>query len=255
MADLPELIAHALVSNACGQAPRVSYLVKYPIVEGSCSGRGDRLNETDRQIFDQVCADLTPLEDKATAENVQPYLDKFNAQSATIGWTVGVCWESPVHNAGVVRQYVITEHRAAITSARRDGRLRTVSPTTRLPVDHCRGDAEASIDEIEKYVGQLGLSIRLAAPERTSEAEASNPLKGRDNYEGKNRPKPQQRHQEDEILEALRNDGLNPEALPKQKNGTAGIKKKIKNQLAFSGSVFNQAWERLLKSKAIGYQK
>ena len=75
-----------------------------------------------------------------------------------------------------------------------------------------------------------------------------------DSHQTTNRPKSQQKHQENEILRVLSQLGCDADALPKGINGKPGVKKKAREKLKFSHSVFDLAWERLLKSKGIKYK-
>ncbi|WP_027784352.1 MULTISPECIES: hypothetical protein [Burkholderia] len=65
------------------------------------------------------------------------------------------------------------------------------------------------------------------------------------------RPPLQQRHQENEILRVIRELGEDPARLPKQTPGKPGIKAAVRAKLAFSGKVFDLAWERLRKNGEI----
>jgi len=64
---------------------------------------------------------------------------------------------------------------------------------------------------------------------------------------GASRPLPQQRHQEQEVLRVIRELGYDPQQLPKQRAGTAGVKAAVKSQLkqSLTEAVFKKAWERL----------
>lgn len=66
--------------------------------------------------------------------------------------------------------------------------------------------------------------------------------------------------QEVAILEKIQELGYHPKELPSYINGNAGIKKEVREALKlnplFEGkSVFNKAWDRLLKDCAISYQE
>ncbi|CAG9270268.1 hypothetical protein BCEP4_60126 [Burkholderia cepacia] len=65
------------------------------------------------------------------------------------------------------------------------------------------------------------------------------------------KPPLQQRHQENEILRVIRELGEDPARLPKQTPGKPGIKAAVRAKLAFSGKVFDLAWERLRKNGEI----
>lgn len=82
---------------------------------------------------------------------------------------------------------------------------------------------------------------------------------GKDNKGCK--PIPRFQAQEEQILLSIKEQGLNPNSLPKQLNGKAGVKAKIKNNLIdskaylFTKSTFDKAWSRLLLDQRISYGK
>ncbi|WP_254616950.1 hypothetical protein [Burkholderia cepacia] len=69
------------------------------------------------------------------------------------------------------------------------------------------------------------------------------------------KPPLQQQHQESEILRKIRDLGVDPKNLPKQKPGKPGIKSAVRTKLPFSEKVFDLAWERLRKNGEIADTK
>ncbi|TKC91230.1 hypothetical protein FAZ69_05555 [Trinickia terrae] len=65
------------------------------------------------------------------------------------------------------------------------------------------------------------------------------------------RPLPQQLHQEQEILRALREHGFDPKKLPKSPAGKPGAKALVRRLLGWEGTIFDKAWERLRSGKEI----
>ena len=69
-------------------------------------------------------------------------------------------------------------------------------------------------------------------------------LMGISSEEGE-RPLPQQRFQEEEILRVIRELNHEPQALPERPHGKRGVKAETRDKLQFTERVFNKAWERL----------
>ena len=59
------------------------------------------------------------------------------------------------------------------------------------------------------------------------------------------RPEPQQRFQENEILRVIEELGFNATSLPLWEAGKRGVKAQVREELKFSSNVFNKAWARL----------
>ena len=59
------------------------------------------------------------------------------------------------------------------------------------------------------------------------------------------RPPPQQRHQEQEILRALAELGVDPLAVPPWTPDAPGIKAQTRDRLHYTRDQFNKAWQRL----------
>jgi hypothetical protein len=99
------------------------------------------------------------------------------------------------------------------------------------------------VDETPRgaYPGGLIVLGHVEIPAVTDEAKSTS-----------QRPKQQQRHQEEQILRVIKNLGHDPMALPKTTPGKSGIKSAVRNELpSFQVGVFNKAWERLRSDGAI----
>jgi hypothetical protein len=90
--------------------------------------------------------------------------------------------------------------------------------------------------------------IEDAMQSRNPEPEAE-----RNTGQTNSKPLSRQRHQEQEILQALRQISYDPAALPPNKAGKPGAKAAARDRLNQSSGIFNKAWDRLLASKEIQY--
>lgn len=161
-ADIPELIAHALNPD---QPQTVSYFIKFgrPGATGEAAKWSGRpLDDEDQKVLDRVWADLPPLPEHATADEVRPYLDAFRANSAGLDWELDVCWNGPIGTA-ILRLDAEQRHRAAVTAAIRCGQLKAVSPHTRLPAPEFQPSSVVSLEELRRYVGQYQIQVRVEA--------------------------------------------------------------------------------------------
>ena len=164
-ADVPELLAQALHPEPCGQPLTVSYFIKTarPGATGeTAKWNGWPIDYDDRKVLAHLWADLPTLPDHATADEVQPYIEKANR--ADLDWTLDVCWNNQSLNSSIIRADAEREHRQAIVAAIRRGDLKVVAPHTRLATDEFRANSEVSVEELRRYVEQFKIVVRLKSP-------------------------------------------------------------------------------------------
>lgn len=161
-ADIPEFIMQALHPDVTGQPLTVSYFIKFarPGATGeTAKWNGWPIDDEDRTVLANLWADLPPLPDHATADEVGPYIEKAN--NAALDWTLDVCWNNPQLNSSIIRPEAERDHRQAIAAAIRRGDLKVVAPHSRLATDEFHPNSQVSVEELRRYVAQFKIAIRL----------------------------------------------------------------------------------------------
>jgi hypothetical protein len=160
--EIPELITRALHPDVTELPLTVSYFIKFArrgATGETANWNGWPIDDDDREVLAHLWADLPPLPDHATADEVKPYLEKAN--SSELDWTLDVCWNNPQLNSSIIRPEAEKEHRQAIVAAIRRGDLKVVAPHTRLATDEYHPNSQVSLEELRRYVEQFKIVLRL----------------------------------------------------------------------------------------------
>lgn len=123
-------------------------------------------------------------------------------------------------------------------------------PTEEYSVDHPEAaDFVITVDEFERYAAEYGIFVELIDWVPSAQIEG-----------GVGVPKQRSQARMEAIVAQLRSMGYEPLALPRNSAGKRGVKAETKAALGNKGiwagtTVFNRAWEHLMKNQTIAYRK
>ena len=144
-----------------------------------------------------------------------------------------------------------------LMSAAEAGSLPTYEPGKRLrytygPSGSSRGVRkfyeEAYWSDITAWLEKSEPRVTFQSPKRAEIIASESTPRDATHVGPKERPQQKQRWQEEQILQAMRDLGISPMALPKRRPGVAGVKADVRERLGdlhWTPSVFDKAWERL----------
>lgn len=160
-ADVPGLIAAALHPDQSGAPLTVSYFIKTakPGAAGTeAHSRGQPIDEAESKLLAEIWADMPPLPSNATEDEIRPYTDAFREKGAHLDWELGIAWNNPGLNAGMLRIQAEGEHRKGIIADIRAGRLAVIGPVSRRPTNEMHPASIVRVEELRRYVTQWDVS-------------------------------------------------------------------------------------------------
>lgn len=121
------------------------------------------------------------------------------------------------------------------------------------------------LDHIKSRTGEIGnrrvrpaecivwaRSRRYEVPKKLGDAVEKNEALATDGTtRSRTRDVSRSQQQENKIIETIRALRYDPEALPVNRGGKSGVKASVRQELRYSTTVFDKAWERLRKQGAI----
>jgi len=242
--DIPRLVAKALYPPEKDAEERtVSYLMKMMLARP----HGERLSNEDMDLLNRIIwPHLPPYRNGMTATEWVPYKAAYDTAEDRPEWEPVPVWNNPALNNGVARASAEEQYKALVAEAIHDGRLTAVSHAG-MPMQGAfvGNGVYVAVPELRRYLATLPLPIRVRLAEqaeRGSKCERPQPVPHRAVSKTEQHARA--------ILKAILDAGYDPLALPKQKQGSSGVRSEIRKRMpTLSKDQFNDTWKLLRSTK------